>query len=284
MSDNDTTYPEVVMPEVEPKRLLAGQKALVTGANSGIGKGVAIALGAEGADVVVNWVSGEEAAEDVVNEVRSHGVDCYAHRADVSDEGQVQDMFRTMKERFGTIDILINNAGLQRDAPFTEMTLEQWNKVLSVNLTGQFLCAREAVREFKRRGVVPAVSCAAGKIICMSSVHEVIPWAGHVNYATSKGGVMMMMRSIAQEVAPFRIRVNSLCPGAIRTPINKKAWDSEEAMRSLLTLIPYQRIGETADIGRAAAWLASDYADYITGASIFIDGGMTLYPGFATGG
>ncbi len=284
MSDSENTYPEVVMPEVEPKRLLAGQKALVTGANSGIGKGVAIALGAEGADVVVNWVSGEEAAEDVVNEVRSHGVDCYAHRADVSDEGQVQDMFRTMIERFGTIDILINNAGLQRDSAFTDMTLEQWNTVLSVNLTGQFLCAREAVREFKRRGVVPEVSCAAGKIICMSSVHEVIPWAGHVNYAASKGGVMMMMRSIAQEVAPFRIRVNSLCPGAIRTPINKNAWDSEEAMQSLLTLIPYRRIGETADIGRAAAWLASDYADYITGASIFIDGGMTLYPGFATGG
>ncbi len=284
MSDNDASYPEVVMPEVQPKRLLEGQKALVTGANSGIGKGVAIALGAEGADVVVNWVSGEEAAEEVVSEVRSHGVECYAHRADVSDEAQVQDMFRTMKERFGTIDILINNAGLQRDAAFTEMSLEQWNTVLSVNLTGQFLCAREAVREFKRRGVVPEVSCAAGKIICMSSVHEVIPWAGHVNYAASKGGVMMMMRSIAQEVAPFRIRVNSLCPGAIRTPINKKAWDTDDAMQSLLTLIPYRRIGETADIGRAAAWLASDYADYITGASIFIDGGMTLYPGFATGG
>jgi glucose 1-dehydrogenase len=274
----------VVMPEVAPKRLLQGQKALVTGANSGIGKGVAIALGAEGADVVVNWVTGQEAAEEVAKAVRAHQVEAYAHRADVSDETQVREMFRTMIERFGTIDILINNAGLQRDAPFSEMTLEQWNTVLSVNLTGQFLCAREAVREFKRRGVVPAVSCAAGKIICMSSVHEIIPWAGHVNYATSKGAVMMMMRSIAQEVAPHRIRVNSLCPGAIRTPINRNAWESPEAMQSLLTLIPYRRIGESEDIGRAAAWLASDYADYITGASIFIDGGMTLYPGFATGG
>jgi len=284
MNDDANGYPEVVMPEVTPKRLLEGQKALVTGANSGIGKGVAIALGAEGADVVVNWVSGQEAADGVVKEIRAHRVEAYAHRADVSDEGQVREMFRAMIERFGTIDILVNNAGLQRDAPFTEMTLEQWNTVLSVNLTGQFLCAREAVREFKRRGVVRAVSCAAGKIICMSSVHEVIPWAGHVNYATSKGGVMMMMRSIAQEVAPHRIRVNSLCPGAIRTPINRSAWDSPEAMQSLLTLIPYRRIGESEDIGRAAAWLASDYADYITGASIFIDGGMSLYPGFATGG
>ena len=284
MNEDATTYPEVVMPEVTPKRLLEGQKALVTGANSGIGRGVAIALGAEGADVVVNWVSGEEAADEVVKQVRAHQVEAYAQRADVSDENQVQEMFRAMIERFGTIDILINNAGLQRDAPFTEMTLEQWNTVLRVNLTGQFLCAREAVREFRRRGVVPAVSCAAGKIICMSSVHEVIPWAGHVNYATSKGGVMMMMRSIAQEVAPHRIRVNSLCPGAIRTPINRGAWETPAAMQSLLTLIPYRRIGEAEDIGRVAAWLASDYADYITGASIFVDGGMTLYPGFATGG
>ena len=284
MKEDPNGYPEVVMPDVSAKRLLEGQKALVTGANSGIGKGVALALGAEGADVVVNWVSGEEAANDVVKQVRAHRVEAYAHRADVSDENQVREMFRAMIERFGTIDILINNAGLQRDAPFTEMSLEQWNTVISVNLTGQFLCAREAVREFKRRGVVSAVSCAAGKIICMSSVHEVIPWAGHVNYATSKGGVMMMMRSIAQEVAPYRIRVNSLCPGAIRTPINRNAWDSPEAMQSLLTLIPYRRIGEAEDIGRVAAWLASDYADYITGASIFIDGGMTLYPGFATGG
>ena len=284
MNEDATTYPEVVMPEVTPKRLLEGQKALVTGANSGIGRGVAIALGAEGADVVVNWVSGEEAADEVVKQVRAHQVEAYAQRADVSDENQVQEMFRAMIERFGTIDILINNAGLQRDAPFTEMTLEQWNTVLRVNLTGQFLCAREAVREFRRRGVVPAVSCAAGKIICMSSVHEVIPWAGHVNYATSKGGVMMMMRSIAQEVAPHRIRVNSLCPGAIRTPINRGAWETPAAMQSLLTLIPYRRIGEAEDIGRVAAWLASDYADYITGASIFVDGGMTLYPGFETGG
>ena len=189
-----------------------------------------------------------------------------------------------MFTEFGTIDILVNNAGLQQDAPFDKMTLQQWNTVIDINLTGQFLCAREAVREFKRRGIRPEVSVSAGKIICMSSVHEVIPWGGHANYASSKGGVMLLMKSIAQELAPYRIRVNSICPGAIRTAINRTAWDTPESYQSLLTLIPYQRIGEPEDIGRAAVFLASDQADYITGASIFVDGGMTLYPGFATGG
>jgi glucose 1-dehydrogenase len=156
--------------------------------------------------------------------------------------------------------------------------------VISVNLTGQFLCAREAVREYLRRGVVPAVSRAAGKIICMSSVHEVIPWGGHVNYASSKGGVMQLMKSMAQELAPKKIRVNSIAPGAIRTPINREAWDTPDALSSLLKLIPDQRIGEPEDIARTAVWLASDQSDYITGATLFVDGGMTLYPGFATGG
>src|SRR6266566_3665869 len=278
------TLPEVVMPTGTVPKVLKGQKALVTGANSGIGQGVALALGQAGADVVVNYVAGDAAAERVVEDIQHSGVQAYAHRADVSKEDQVQAMFQRMFEEFGTIDILINNAGLQRDAPFEQMTLEQWNTVISINLTGQFLCAREAVREFKRRGVVPEISCAAGKIICISSVHEVIPWAGHVNYAASKGGVMLMMKSIAQEVAPYRIRVNSVCPGAIRTPINMEAWGTPEAYRELMKLIPYKRIGEPSDIGRAAVWLASDDSDYIHGASIFVDGGMTLYPGFETGG
>src|SRR5436189_142777 len=179
----DENLPEAVMPSCPINKVLRGQKALVTGANSGIGQAVALALAHAGADVVI-------------------------------------------KE----------------------------------------------------------VSCAAGKIICMSSVHEVIPWAGHVNYAASKGGVMLMMKSIAQEVAPHRIRVNSVCPGAVRTPINMEAWGTPEAYRELMKLIPYKRIGEPDDIGRAAVWLASDDSDYIHGASIFVDGGMTLYPGFETGG
>ena len=263
---------------------LKRQMALVTGANSGIGKGIALAMGKAGANVVVNYVRHEEAANEVVEDIKKSGSKAFACHADVSQEDQVQEMFKRMISEFGTIDILVNNAGLQQDASFEEMTLDQWNLVINVNLTGQFLCAREAVREFKRRGLREEISSAAGKIICISSVHEVIPWAGHVNYAASKGGVMLMMQSIAQEVAPFRIRVNSICPGAIRTPINTDAWNTPQAYSGLMKLIPYGRIGEVDDIGRMATWLASDDSDYITGTSIFIDGGMTLYPGFATGG
>jgi glucose 1-dehydrogenase len=276
---------EVLLPaEQKLPALLKGQKAIVTGASSGIGKAVAIALGGAGADVVVNYVGGEQLAVEVVKTITAGGGRAIAVQCDVSKEDQVQAMFqRTIKE-FGTVDILINNAGLQKDAAMDEMTLDQWNTVIGVNLTGQFLCAREAVREFKRRGVKKDVSVSAGKIICISSVHEVIPWAGHINYAASKGGVMLMMKSIAQEVAPHRIRVNSICPGAIRTPINTSAWNTPEAYAALMTLIPYKRIGEPEDIGRATVFLASDLADYINGTSIFVDGGMCLYPGFATGG
>jgi glucose 1-dehydrogenase len=265
-------------------RPLAGQKALVTGASSGIGKAVAIALGEAGADVVVNYAAGEDRAQEVAHTIEQHGVTAYAHRADVSDEGQVRNMFSTMVRRLGTIDILVNNAGLQRDAPFQEMTLAQWNTVISVNLTGQFLCARAAITEFLRRGVRAEVSCSAGKIICMSSVHQEIPWAGHCNYAASKGGIMMLMKSIAQEFAPRHIRINSIAPGAIRTSINTAAWKTEQAYDALMRLVPYGRIGEPDDIGKAAVWLASDQADYVVGATLFVDGGMTLFPGFATGG
>jgi len=228
------------MPEYPAEKVLKGQRALVTGASSGIGKGIALAFGHAGADVVVNYVSGADAARQVVDEIIRCGGRAFAHQADVSQEDQVQAMFQRMFQEFGTIDILVNNAGIQKDAPFDEMTLEQWNAVLGVNLTGQFLCAREAIREFKRRGVIREVSCAAGKVICISSVHEVIPWAGHVNYAASKGGVMLMMKSIAQEVAPHRIRVNSIAPGAIRTPINTAAWDTPEAYNRLMELVPYK--------------------------------------------
>ena len=280
----DESLPEVVMPRCEVRKTLTGQKALVTGGGSGIGRAVALALGSAGADVAVNYRSGDEEAREVVDAIKEQGSAAIAIQADVSKEDQVQAMFARMFETFGTIDILVNNAGLQKDAAFDQMTLQEWNTVIAVNLTGQFLCAREAVREFKRRGVRKEVSCAAGKIICMSSVHDVIPWAGHVNYAASKGGVMLMMKSIAQEVAPHRIRVNSISPGAIRTPINRPAWETPEAYAQLLKLIPYKRIGEPEDVARAAVWLASDEADYITGTSLYVDGGMTLYPGFEAGG
>jgi glucose 1-dehydrogenase len=263
---------------------LTGQKALVTGANSGIGRAIAIALGHAGADVVINYVSREDEAQKVVAEIQRCGARAYAHRADVSSEAEVERMFATMVAEMGTVDILVNNAGLQKDAPFDELTLAAWELVMNVNLKGQFLCSRAAVREFKRRGVRKEISTSAGKILCISSVHDVIPWAGHVNYATSKGGVSMMMKSIAQEMAPYRIRANAISPGAVRTPINMDAWGTRDAYNSLMSLIPYKRIGEPTEIGRAAVWLASDDSDYVTGATLYVDGGMTLYPGFETGG
>ncbi|MFA6087515.1 SDR family oxidoreductase [Mucilaginibacter sp.] len=263
---------------------LEGQVALVTGADSGIGKGVALALAQAGAKVLINYAHNQAAADEVVKIIKEAGGEAFAHQTDVSQEEQVETMFAKIIQTYGTIDILINNAGLQKDAKFVDMTLDQWNTVIGVNLTGQFLCSREAAKEFIKRGVVEGVSRAAGKIICMSSVHEVIPWAGHVNYAASKGGISMFMKSIAQELAPHKIRVVGIGPGAIQTPINKEAWETPQALNKLLELIPYNRIGQPDDIGKLATWLASDEADYITGVTIFMDGGMTLYPGFADNG
>jgi glucose 1-dehydrogenase len=268
------------------EKKLQGQIAIITGASSGIGAGVSKILSQAGAPVIINYPvpATKDAADAVLGDIKNAGGNGITYQCDVSKEDEVVKMFADVVAQFGTVDILINNAGLQRDSSFAEMTLAQWNTVIGVNLTGQFLCAREAVKEFLRRGIVPERSKAAGKIICMSSVHEVIPWGGHANYAASKGGIMLMMKSIAQEYAGKKIRINSICPGAIQTPINKQAWETPEALQSLLTLIPYDRIGQPEDIGNAAVWLASDDSDYVTGISLFVDGGMTLYPGFSTNG
>jgi glucose 1-dehydrogenase len=238
----------------------------------------------EGALVVVNYSNSEEKALQILDDIKKEGGTGIVVRADVSKEEDVLKMFQVMYREYGTIDILVNNAGLQKDSVFHEMTLEEWNHVIDINLTGQFLCAREAIKEFLRRGVVPEKSKSAGKIICMSSVHEVIPWAGHVNYAASKGGVMMLMKSLAQEYAPKKIRVNSIGPGAIRTPINHAAWQTPSAYTNLLKLIPSKRIGEVEDIGLSAVWLASDDSEYVNGITLFVDGGMLLYPGFEDNG
>ena len=265
-------------------RALAGQTAVVTGASSGIGRAVAFGLAGAGANVVVNYVGDAAAAAAVAAGIEAEGGAAIPVRADVSREAEAQALFRAAIAAFGTVHILVNNAGLQRDAPIEEMTLADWDRVIGVNLTGQFLCAREAVREFGRRGMQPELSRALGKIICMSSVHEVIPWAGHANYAASKGGVALLMKTLAQELAPRRIRVNSVAPGAIRTPINRPAWETPEALERLLRLIPSKRIGEPEDIAEAAVWLAADASDYVNGATLFVDGGMTLYPGFEDNG
>jgi glucose 1-dehydrogenase len=282
---NEETACEMRMHKISIRQTtLEGQRALVTGANSGIGEGIARGLAEAGAAVAVNYVSGEDRAQKLVDDIRAAGGRAIAVKADVSNEEQVIAMFRKAIDEFGSIDILVNNAGLQDDAPLHEMTLAQWQKVINVNLTGQFLCAREAIREFLRRGVVGELSCSAGKIICVSSVHDVIPWAGHANYAASKGGVLMFMKTMAQEYAGRKIRINAVSPGAIKTPINTPAWETAEAEASLLRLIPYYRVGETRDIARAAVWLASDHSDYVTGATLYVDGGMTLYPEFREGG
>jgi glucose 1-dehydrogenase len=277
------TANEPLLTQPERAVSLAGQVALVTGASSGIGRAVALAFGRSGADVVVNFANDAAAADQVVAALLATGRRARAVRADVSRERDVEQMFEQAVSEFGTLHIVVCNAGLQRDAPLEQMTLEQWNTVIGVNLTGQFLCARSAVREFKRRGI-DRHSVALGKIICMSSVHERIPWAGHANYAASKGGVMLLMQTMAQELAAQRIRVNGIAPGAIRTPINAAAWQTREAQNALMSLIPYGRIGEPDDVAQAAVWLASDAADYVTGATLFIDGGMSLYPAFVGNG
>ncbi|MET3038121.1 glucose 1-dehydrogenase [Chryseobacterium sp. NRRL B-14859] len=265
---------------------LHNQVAVVTGASSGIGSGIAKSLASAGAAVIVNHSSERslEEAKAVLKEITDAGGQGMTYQCDVSKEDQVVSMFQNVVAQFGTVDILVNNAGIQKDAKFTEMTLDQWNAVIGVNLTGQFLCAREAIKEFLRRGIDLSRSIACGKIIHISSVHEIIPWAGHANYAASKGAIRMLMQTLAQEYGADKIRVNSICPGAIQTPINTNAWNTPEALNSLLTLIPYNRIGQPQDIGNLAAFLASDLADYITGTSIFVDGGMTTFESFSTGG
>ena len=268
----------------DPSRRLHGQKALVTGATSGIGAAVARRLADAGAAVGINYRSDPTVAEELAAEIRGRGGEALPVKADVSSEPEVQSMVTEVVRAFGRIDIVVPNAGIQRDAPFAEMTLEQWTAVLDVNLTGQFLTAREVVRQFLKQSAHPSVSRAAGKIIFISSVHEQIPWAGHVNYAASKGGTMLLMKSLAQEVANQRIRVNGIAPGAIKTRINRQAWQTPGAEEQLLTLIPYGRVGEPDDVAEAAVWLASDASDYVVGTTLFIDGGMSLYPAFRDDG
>ena len=262
---------------------LAGQAALVTGGDSGIGAEVCRVLAAAGAVVGINYLRDATAAETLRDEIGRAGGRAIPVKADVSDEAAVAAMFERFAAEAGRVDVVVANAGIQIDAPAAEMTAAAWRRVIDVNLTGQFLCAREGIRRFRAQPPL-AASRARGKIVCMSSVHEVIPWAGHVNYAASKGGVMLMMKSLAQEVARERIRVNAIAPGAIATPINRPAWETPEARERLVRLIPYGRVGEPLDVAKAALWLVSEESDYVTGTTLFVDGGMTLYPGFVGNG
>jgi glucose 1-dehydrogenase len=263
---------------------LARQRVLITGASSGIGAGMAAGFAEAGASVVVNHFGQAEAAEALVRQIEGRGGQAVAAEGDVSKPADVARLFDIAAERFGGVDILVANAGIQKDAAFTDMTLEDWRAALEVDLTGAFVCAQEAVRRFRRQGLDASRSKALGKVLFTSSVHQVIPWAGHANYAAAKGGVKMLMETMAQELAPEKIRVNAIAPGAIQTPINRAAWETPDARANLLKLIPYGRIGQPEDVAQAAVWLASDAADYVVGTTLFVDGGMSLYPSFAHGG
>jgi len=274
---------QLALKSLYPHQPLKGQIALVTGGSSGIGEGCARHLAAAGASVAINFMSHRQKADLIAAQITGAGGEAFSIGADVSQEPEVLEMFDQVRSHFGTLDILVSNAGLQKDAAFVDMTVDQWDTVMNVNLRGMFLNCREAVREFQRRDR-RHLSKSNGKIICMSSVHEVIPWAGHINYAASKGGVMLLMKSLAQEVSKLGIRVNSIAPGAIATPINKPAWETQEALDELMAYIPYDRIGTTDDIGQAAVWLSSDASDYVVGTTLFVDGGMTTLENFSEGG
>jgi glucose 1-dehydrogenase len=258
---------------------LKGQKALVTGGNKGIGKAIALAIAKEGADVFINFHSDEEGAAQTVQEIQALGRQAFAGQADVGKEDEVQRLFGEAIQQLGGLDILVNNAGINGKSPIMEMELEEWRNVIDTNLTSQFLCSREAVRQFLKEEHKESKSRARGKIVCISSVHDTIPdW---VNYAASKGGVKMFIRSLGLELAPKGIRVVGISPGAIQTDINKSEWSKPGGMEEMNEQIPNNRIGQPEEIGFLAAWLLSDEADYITATTIYIDGGMTAYPGFA---
>lgn len=285
MSSADKYAPPNEMPPAPIHPVLVGQHALVIGASKGLGQAMAIGFARAGADVLVNYNSDEQGARDTAKMVEQYGRKAVIFKADVSQENEVQAMFACMFQTFGRVDICVPNAAIQLNAPVDEMTIEQWQRVINLNLTGMFLCAREAVRAFKRQGIDRSISYACGKLIFISSVHDIIPWEGHANYAAAKGGLMLFMKSLAQEVARHRIRVNSISPGAIRTPMNvEKLTDPKMFEDTLLRLIPSKRIGEPEDVARTAVWLASDESDYLQGTAIYVDGGMTLYPGFIGAG
>lgn len=264
--------------------MLHGQCAAVTGSGSGLGAAIAQSLARAGAFVTVNYSGAGHDAEQVVRNIADAGGTAIAVDADITKPNDVERLVETAVQRFGALDIMVANAGVQVDAPLLAMTLGQWEAALAVDLSGTFLCLQAAARAFVRQGLREGVSRATGKVVCISSVHQVIPWAGHVNYAAAKGGVQQLMRTAAQELAGQRIRVNAVAPGAIRTAINRTVWSDPVQEKALIELIPYGRLGAPEDVAAAVVWLASDEADYVTGTTLFVDGGMQLYSAFRGNG
>jgi glucose 1-dehydrogenase len=257
-----------------PSTDLSGRRALVTGGATGIGRATCKHLAASGAAVVVNDIDEDGPAEELVAEISVDGARAVPIMADVSNEAQVVAMFRRAREELGgPIDLLVNNAGIQKPFALVDMPLEEWERVLAVNLTGAFLCAREAARGMVDGG-------QPGVIVNVSSVHELIPWPEFGHYCASKGGMKLFGQTIARELAPRGIRVVSVGPGAILTPINEELIEDPEKRREVEEEIPWGRLGSPEEVARAIAWLAGPEAEYVTGATLFVDGGMTLYPKF----
>ncbi len=255
---------------------LRGRVALVTGASGGIGWATAIRLGREGAAVGVNYRSDGEAAGEVVREITEAGGRAIAVGGDVSGEDDVVAMVRAVVEEFGRLDVLVNNAGIETERPFLEMSLEDWEKVVAVNLTGAFLTCREAIKVMVEKG--------GGVVVNMSSVHQRIPWPRFAHYAATKGGLKMLTETLALEFAGRGVRVNAVAPGAISTPINQEKLDDPEQRAAVEKLVPWGRWGKPEEVAACVAFLASDEASYVTGATLFVDGGMALYPSFEGGG
>lgn len=256
---------------------LEGKRVLITGGNSGLGAAMAAAFAGEGASVAINHVVRADAAQEMVERFAAAGSEAIAIEADISDRSAVEAMFRRVDEAWGGIDILVNNAGLDgKRAVAWEGEVDAWLHVIRVNLQGAYLCAREALKR-----MVPQRS---GVILNTSSVHEVIPWSGHSAYVASKAGLSGMAKTLAQEAAPYGVRVVSIAPGAIETPINRDVREDPAGHADLLSKIPLGRIGRPEDVANLALVLASDAAGYVTGTTVFVDGGMTTYADFAHGG
>lgn len=255
---------------------LKGKVVAITGGSTGLGRAMALRFAKEGANVAINYYKDEAEAQQVKSELEAYGVKAIIFGGDVQKEEDVVNFVQTTINELGTLDVMVNNAGIENPVPSHEMPLEDWNRVIGTNLTGAFLGSREAIKYFVEHDI-------KGSVINMSSVHEMIPWPLFVHYAASKGGIKLMTETLALEYAPKGIRVNSIGPGAIDTPINAEKFADPAQRADVESMVPMGFIGEPEDVANCAAFLASEQARYVTGITLFVDGGMTKYPDFQAG-